>query len=102
MPHHSAELADARHTTGRRLRRALLEAGVVLSLTLAIVAVLCMFGMQRASALEIHPGNASEARIAMGAVLLAGFVGMCGLTSFMLRSTLQPNGRGNGPRRREG
>ncbi|QIB32610.1 hypothetical protein [Ancylobacter pratisalsi] len=102
MPRHTAELAAPRHTTGRRLRRALLEAGLVLSLTLAIVAVLCMFGLQRVSALEIHPAAASDARIAMGAVLLAGFVGMCGLTSFMLRSTLQPDARDAASRRREG
>lgn len=82
--------AVPRHTARRRLRRAVMEAGVVLSLTFAIVAVLCMFGLQRASALEFTPTAASDGRLAAGAVLLAAFVGLCGLTTFMLRQTLQP------------
>lgn len=88
-----------RHTAGRRVSRALMEAGVVLSLTFAIVAVLCMFGLQRASALELSGLPSDDGRIAMGAVLLALFVGLCGLTSFMLRSTLNA---ADGPRSRQG
>lgn len=95
-------VVTARHTAGRRLRRALMEAGVVLSLTFAIVAVLCMFGLQRASALELGPAAASDGRLAAGAVLLAAFVGMCGLTTFMLRQTLQPARSARALRRRQG
>ncbi|GLK70953.1 hypothetical protein KHC23_09305 [Ancylobacter dichloromethanicus] len=95
--------ADAtRHTAGRRLRRAAMEAGVVLSLTFAIVAVLCMFGLQRASAFEITHGAASDGRLAVGAVLLAAFVGLCGLTTFMLRNTLQSAGQWSRIDRRQG
>lgn len=92
----------SRHTAGRRLRRAAMEAGVVLSLTFAIVAVLCMFGLQRASAFELVHGATSDGRLAVGAVLLAGFVGLCGLTTFMLRNTLQTTGGWQGTGRREG
>lgn len=91
-----------RHTATRRLRRAAMEAGVVLSLTFAIVAVLCMFGLQRASALELMHATPSDGRIAAGAVLLASFVGLCGLTTFMLRNTLQPARETERPRRRQG
>ncbi|MCS0501648.1 hypothetical protein [Ancylobacter mangrovi] len=101
MPRHQVGPAEPSRTAGRRFRRALLEAGVVLSLTLAIVAVLCMFSLQRAVALEIHPAMASDGRIAMGAVLLTGFIGLCGLSSFMLRNTLQP-ARSSSSGRREG
>jgi len=95
---------DAPHTSGRRMRRALMEAGVVLSLTLAIVAVLCMFGLQHASALEMGAVSGIDAggRITMGAVLLGGFVAMCGLTTFMLRNTLQPARQQGRRRSREG
>ncbi|MDF2619680.1 MAG: hypothetical protein K0S00_2339 [Xanthobacteraceae bacterium] len=89
------------HTARRRLIRALMEAGVVLSLTFATVAVLCLFGLQRASALELVAGPASDGRMAVGAVLISAFVGLCGLTSFMLRNTLQPS-RNEFPRRRQG
>lgn len=87
-----------RHGT-RRLRRALMEAGVVLSLTLAIVAVLCMFGLQKASAFELSMVPGDDARIAVGAVLLSVFVALCGLTSFMLRDTLQTARREGTPGR---
>ncbi|MDQ0509557.1 hypothetical protein [Ancylobacter amanitiformis] len=97
--HPGSFAAEPRHTAGRRLSRALMEAGVVLSLTFAIVAVLCMFGLQRASALDLSGMPAQDGRIAMGAVLLALFVGLCGLTSFMLRSTLNA---ADGPRSRRG
>ncbi|ADH89664.1 hypothetical protein Snov_2369 [Ancylobacter novellus DSM 506] len=90
------------HTARRRLVRALMEAGVVLSLTFATVAVLCLFGLQRASALELVAGPASDGRMAVGAVLISAFVGLCGLTSFMLRNTLEPASRAEAPRRREG
>ncbi|HEY9214315.1 MAG TPA: hypothetical protein VIQ29_15880 [Ancylobacter sp.] len=95
---------DAPHTSGRRMRRAFMEAGVVLSLTLAIVAVLCMFGLQHVSAMEMDGMSSvdSGGRITMGAVLLAGFVGMCGLTTFMLRNTLQPTRPQNHRHSREG
>lgn len=88
----AGDVLATRHTAGRRLRRAAMEAGVVLSLTVAIVAVLCLFGLQRASAFEVVHGAASEERLAIGAILLAAFVGLCGLTTFMLRSTLQTSG----------
>ncbi|CAA0094907.1 Uncharacterised protein [Starkeya nomas] len=91
-----------RHTAHRRLRRAAMEAGVVLSLTFAIVAVLCMFGLQRASALEIVHGSVSDDRIAVGAILLSAFVGLCGLTTFMLRHTLQSAHEDHAPRHRQG
>ena len=77
-------------TTAPRLRRAVVEAGVVACLTVAIMAVLCLFGMQRASAAGMEAIASGDGRIAIGAVLLAGFVGLCGLTSFMLRDTMQP------------
>ncbi|WP_428030663.1 hypothetical protein [Ancylobacter sp.] len=98
----AGEAVATRHTAGRRLRRAAMEAGVVLSLTCAIVAVLCMFGLQRASAFELVHGTASDGRLAVGAALLAGFVGLCGLTTFMLRSTLQTAADWQGTGRREG
>lgn len=90
MPHHAVTTIAATRTSGRRLRRALMEAGVVLSLTLAIVAVLCMFGFQRASAMEVQTIAAADAsgRLTVGAVLLCAFVAMCGITSHMLRDTL--------------
>lgn len=84
----SLQPAEVRRTAGMRLRRAAMEAGVVLSLTLAIVAILCLFGFQHASALEMIGPAHHEGRIAMGAVLLGAFIGLCGLTSFMLRKTL--------------
>ena len=95
---------DATHTSGRRMRRAFMEAGVVLSLTLAIVAVLCMFSLQRVSAMDMSAmsGVDDGGRITMGAVLLAGFVGMCGLTTFMLRNTLQPSRQQSRRRSRQG
>jgi len=99
-----AKTVDATHTSRRRMRRAFMEAGVVLSLTLAIVAVLCMFSLQRVSAMDMSAMSSidSGGRITMGAVLLAGFVGMCGLTTFMLRNTLQPVRQQNRRRSREG
>lgn len=90
------------HTARRRLVRALMEAGVVLSLTFATVAVLCLFGLQRASALDLVAGPASDGRMAVGAVLISAFVGLCGLTSFMLRNTLQPVSRNEVLHRRQG
>lgn len=90
---------EVRHSTRRRLRRALMEAGVVLSLTLAIVAVLCMFGLQRASAFDLSVVPGDDTRIAVGAVLLSAFVALCGLTSFMLRDTLQTARRESTPGR---
>ncbi|TCK28834.1 hypothetical protein EV667_2847 [Ancylobacter aquaticus] len=106
-PPRAGEVLATRHTAGRRLRRAAMEAGVVLSLTFAIVAVLCLFGLQRASAFEVVHGVASDERLAIGAVLLATFVGLCGLTTFMLRTTLQTSGapgalEPRGSRRRRG
>ncbi|WP_250152091.1 hypothetical protein [Ancylobacter radicis] len=98
----SAGAAPAHHTARRRLRRALMEAGVVLSLTFAIVAVLCLFGLQRASAMEISTLPDAEGRVAIGALLLAGFVGLCGLTTFMLRDTLGEPRRIEAPRSRRG
>ncbi|WP_371346857.1 hypothetical protein [Ancylobacter sp. IITR112] len=95
-------VATARYTAGRRLRRAALEAGVVLSLTVAIVAVLCLFGLQRASAFDVVHGPASDGRIAIGAFLLVAFVGLSGLTTFMLRSTLQSAEAGAQSRRPRG
>ncbi|MDQ0349372.1 hypothetical protein [Ancylobacter vacuolatus] len=102
----AGDVLATRHTAGRRLRRAAMEAGVVLSLTFAIVAVLCLFGLQRASAFEVVHA-ASEERLAIGAVLLATFVGLCGLTTFMLRNTLQTSdalsaSEPRGSRRRRG
>jgi hypothetical protein len=79
-----------------------MEAGVVLSLTFATVAVLCLFGLQRASALDLVAGPASDGRMAVGAVLISAFVGLCGLTSFMLRNTLQPVSRNEVLHRRQG
>jgi hypothetical protein len=93
--------AGVRHSARRRLRRAFMEAGVVLSLTLAIVAVLCMFGLQKVSAFELTSVPGDDTRIAVGAVLLSLFVGLCGLTSFMLRDTLQ-NTRREGMSGRQG
>lgn len=93
---------SARHTAGRRLSRALMEAGVVLSLTFAIVAVLCLFGLQRASALDISAMPDADGRVAIGAVLLTVFIGLCGLTSFMLRDTLAETRRIDAPRGRQG
>ncbi len=90
---------EVRHTARRRLRRAVMEAGVVLSLTLAIVAVLCLFGLQKASAFELSGLPGDDARIAVGAVLLSVFVGLCGLTSFMLRDTLRTADRESTPGR---
>ncbi len=89
----AAGTAGVRHSARSRLRRAAMEAGVVLSLTLAIVAVLCMFGLQKVSAFELSSVPGDDARIAVGAVLLSLFVGLCGLTSFMLRDTLQTSRR---------
>lgn len=98
----TAGAAPARHTAGRRLRRALMEAGVVLSLTFAIVAVLCLFGLQRASALDLSTMPDADGRVAIGAVLLTAFIGLCGLTSFMLRDTLSETRRIEAPRQRQG
>ena len=89
----AAGTAGVRHSARRRLRRAFMEAGVVLSLTLAIVAVLCMFGLQKVSAFERSGMPGDDTRVAVGAVLLSLFVGLCGLTSFMLRDTLQSTRR---------
>lgn len=101
MTHHDV-VSAAKHTAVRRFRRAVLEAGVVLSLTLAIVAVLALFGFQAASAMEVNAlGIGADGRLTIGAVLLAGFVAMCGLTSYMLRNTLQPTDP-RGGRRRQG
>lgn len=88
MPRTIAPQIEASHSSGRRLRRALMEAGVVLSLTLAIVAVLCMFGLQRASAFEVGAMADAGGRLTMGAVLLGAFVALCGLTTYMLRDTM--------------
>lgn len=99
---HVPAARSERHTARRRLSRALMEAGVVLSLTFAIVAVLCMFGLQRASAIELSGVPGDDGRMAVGAVLLALFVGLCGLTSFMLRSTLDASGAADAPRGRRG
>lgn len=99
---HTGTVATKRYTAVRRLRRAALEAGVVLSLTVAIVAVLCLFGLQRASAFELVQGTASDERLAIGAVLLAAFVGLSGLTTFMLRSTLQAAGEASPQQSRRG
>jgi hypothetical protein len=98
----TAGAAPARHTASRRLRRALMEAGVVLSLTFAIVAVLCLFGLQRASALELSALPDADGRVAVGAVLLTAFIGLCGLTTFMLRDTLDSTRGIENPRQREG
>ena len=92
MPHHDVvAAAEVKHTSARRFRRALMEAGVVLTLTLAIVAVLCMFGLQAASAMDINAldGADPSGRLTIGAMLLAAFVALCGLSSYMLRNTLQ-------------
>lgn len=104
MTHRAVTTTAATRTSGRRLRRALMEAGVVLSLTLAIVAVLCMFGFQRASAMDVQAIAATDSsgRLTMGAVLLGAFVAMCGITSHMLRDTLGSADRVGGKRiRRE-
>lgn len=102
MPNNAVTTATTR-TSGRRLRRALMEAGVVLSLTLAIVAVLCMFGLQHASAMDVQSvATDSSGRLTIGAVLLGAFVAMCGITSHMLRDTLGSAGSTAGKRiRRE-
>ncbi len=97
-----AGTSPARHTAARRLRRALMEAGVVLSLTFAIVAVLCLFGLQHASALELSAVPNADGRVAIGAVLLTAFIGLCGLTTFMLRDTLSEARRVEAPRQRQG
>lgn len=97
---HNVVVAEAKHTTVRRFRRALLEAGVVLSLTLAIVAVLCLFGLQAVSAMDFGSlGVDGNGRVTIGAVLLAAFVALCGLLNYMLRNTLQSTPR---QRRRQG
>ena len=93
MPHDDVvAAAEVKHTSVRRFRRALMEAGVVLTLTLAIVAVLCLFGLQAASAMEIDTVGAIDpaGRMTIGALLLAAFVALCGLSSYMLRNTVQP------------
>ncbi|MCK0196759.1 hypothetical protein MWN34_07510 [Ancylobacter sp. 6x-1] len=80
---------DAARTGRGRLRHAVMEAGVVLSLTFAIVAVICAFGLDGAGASELH-AVAGEAggQMTMGVVLLSIFAGMCVLTTFMLRHTI--------------
>ncbi|MBS7541770.1 hypothetical protein [Ancylobacter oerskovii] len=93
MSHHDVvAVAEVKHTSVRRFRRALMEAGVVLTLTLAIVAVLCLFGLHTASAMEmgVLDNVDPSGRLTIGAVLLAAFVALCGLSSYMLRNTLQP------------
>ncbi|MCJ8142417.1 hypothetical protein MKI84_05770 [Ancylobacter sp. A5.8] len=102
MPRTAAPQIEASKISGRRLRRALMEAGVVLSLTLAIVAVLCMFGLQRASAFEINAMADSGGRLTMGAVLLGAFVALCGLTTYMLRDTMGASRRAVSSRQRRG
>ncbi len=103
MTRHAVTTA-ATHTSGRRLRRAVMEAGVVLSLTLAIMAVLFLFGLQRASAMEIQAIAAPDAggRATVGAVLLGAFVAMCGITTHMLRDTFGTAGKRIGRESRRG
>lgn len=81
-------------SAARRVRRATLEAGVVLSLTLAIIAVACTFGIERAAAsgLDTVVGS-GDGRLTIGAALIALFAGMCVLTTFMLRNTLDTTPR---------
>lgn len=90
MPHHAA-LSRAK-LRSRNFGRALVEAGVVLSLTLAILAVL-FAGMDRAAAagldgMAFDATNLDAGRATVGAVLLALFGGMCVLTTFMMRNTV--------------
>jgi hypothetical protein len=89
------------HSATRLARRAVLEAGVVLSLTLAILAVVCTFGVDRAAAAELDVAMVADSgRLTMGAVLISLFAGLCVLTSFMLRNTLGPEQRTEEVRRR--
>ncbi|MBS7538077.1 hypothetical protein [Ancylobacter lacus] len=78
---------EAPRNTRGRLRHAVMEAGVVLSLTFAIVAVICAFGLDGAGASELHGTVAVAGRVTVGAALLSVFAGMCVLTTFMLRNT---------------
>lgn len=85
---------ELRVSDGRCARRALMEAAVVAVLTCAIVAVLFLLGLDRASAAPIDAATmGTDGRVAIGAVLLAVFAGLCVLSSFMLRDTLTPSAR---------
>lgn len=79
----------ARHSAASRIGRALVEAGVVLSLMLAILTVLCL-GVDRAAAAGLDGTTIDTGRATAGAVLLAIFAGLCVLTTFMMRNTLAP------------
>lgn len=85
MPHDV--LASRPRSATRRFGRALVEAGVVLSLTLAILAVI-LAGVDRAAAATIDVAGLDAGRATIGAVLLALFAGLCVLTTFMLRNTV--------------
>lgn len=75
-------------SAARLVRRAVLEAGVIASLTVAILTVAITFGIDRAAAAGLDvAGGADDGRFTLGAVLLAVFAGLCVLTSFMLRDT---------------
>ncbi|MFK8250680.1 hypothetical protein [Ancylobacter terrae] len=95
MSHKQVVIAgELRGSEGRRARRALMEAAVVGVLTCAIVAVLFLLGLDRASAAPIDAATmGTDGRVAVGAVLLAVFAGLCVLSSFMLRDTLKPSAR---------
>ena len=95
-----AHFARSRSAT-RLARRAVLEAGVVLSLTLAILAVVCTFGVDRAAAAGLDAAvGMDDGRLTMGAVLISLFAGLCVLTTFMLRNTLGPEQRTDEVRQR--
>lgn len=99
----SASFARSR-SAARLARRAALEAGIVLSLTLAILAVVCTLGVDRAAAAGLDAAvGMDHGRLTMGAVLIAVFAGLCVLTTFMLRNTLPGQQAGEvRPRGRQG
>ncbi|MDF2997838.1 MAG: hypothetical protein K0R27_3475 [Xanthobacteraceae bacterium] len=100
----SAPFAKSR-SAARLARRAVLEAGVVLSLSLAILAVACAFGIDHAAAAGLDATvGMDDGRLTMGAVLISLFAGLCVLTSFMLRDTFGPEQSADNvrPRGRQG
>ncbi|WP_051661001.1 hypothetical protein [Bosea sp. 117] len=89
----------------RRARRVAMQAGVALTLTFAILALIFSLGIDRAAAAQIDAiGLVGEgSRFTVGALLLTMFAGLCALTSLMLRDMLgEQDDVSDRPRNRQG
>lgn len=91
---HILPAPHAKSRSARLVRRAALQAGVVFSLSLAILAVVFSLGIGRAAAAGLDmPAGLDDGRLTIGAVLIALFAGLCVLTTFMLRDTFDAGER---------